>query len=182
MKQNRFTETAAVIFAVVLVIAGVIWNNVGTYTDKRAKVLQEMAAGSELDTALVNRGSDGLNLCVVARRHLPALDADILALNEASRTLQDQSLDAAKRLETSGRVLELAEALQEKLQECDGVAGSRDQGYLDMILNALRVTDDPITAAGAYNHAAQRFNEALASPVDGFLPRLFGVKPCSLVQ
>ena len=87
-----------VLMALALVVFGVFYGTFTGFRSDRAEVEELLENG--LETVLEYRGADGMNLCVVARRHLPKDDPDVLALEAAARTLQ--SLFAGEERCTAG--------------------------------------------------------------------------------
>ena len=133
-----------------------------------------------LETVLEYRGADGMNLCVVARRHLPKDDPDVLALEAAARTLQ--SSEASLQEKSAVRLETAVEAISRRLMEMSSFqASTRDRRYLEMLqadLNSLSAS----TAVKAYNRAATDFNAQLSSPLTGSLARWMGIEECPLFE
>ncbi|MDD3409640.1 MAG: hypothetical protein PHY12_02405 [Eubacteriales bacterium] len=166
-----------VVISLVLVAFGLCYGTVTGYADERAHVTDLIAGESGLGAVLSYRGADGLNLCVVAERHLSG-DADVAALQAAAKAAQSESgaLDARKAADAA---LQSAFAkVAGKLAADPGFQQSeRDKRYLDM----LQTDFDNLARSGiikTYNEAVQTFNQKLNKPVSGFIATLVGVKPC----
>ena len=180
MKRNLPTG-ACVLIALALVAFGLIYGTLTGYGDERAQVEALWSGENGLSDVLCYRGADGLNLCVVARRHLPPDDADILVLEQSAGTLRSADGIAAKK--EADIALEAAfEALARKLESSESFqASERDRRYLCMLeadLSSLGAS----RAAVTYNRAASGFNDLLAAPLTGSLARLLGVSPCELYE
>ena len=175
MKRN-LPAGACVLIALALVAFGLIYGTLTGYGDERAQV---EALG--LSDVLSYRGADGLNLCVVARRHLPQDDPAVLALEESAGALRSSG-GAALKKEADAALEAAFEAVARKLESSGSFQTSeRDQRYLSMLeadLNSLGASQ----AVGTYNRAASAFNDLLAAPLTGALARLLGVSPCELYE
>lgn len=180
MKQN-LTTGVCVLIALALVAFGLIYSILTGYGDERAQVEALWSGENGLSDVLSYRGADGLNLCVVARRHLPQDDPDVLILEESAGALRSSGGAAAKK--EADAALEAAfEAVARKLESSGSFqASERDQRYLSMLeadLNSLGASQ----AVDTYNRAASAFNDLLAAPLTGALARLLGVSPCELYE
>ena len=87
MKRNLPTGVC-VLIALALVAFGLIYGTLTGYGDERAQVEALWSGENGLSDVLCYRGADGLNLCVVARRHLPQNDPDVLALEQSAGALR----------------------------------------------------------------------------------------------
>lgn len=176
MKRFQLPHIVCIILAILLVVGGTVWNNVAGVKNLRAKAMNKAAA---LQDILENRGADGMNLSVIAARHLPGDDEDLTGLIAAAKTLQSKEATLSEK-QTASEVLNGCFArLQQKLANLEGFAETRDAAYLQMVQTALN-TDSAEQAATLYNQQAIIYNNRLASPLDGLLSRLFGLKPCGL--
>ena len=136
--------------------------------------LNQFEEANGLLDALSYQGADGLNLCVVAERHLSgnedveALRAVSRKLNAGDETLEEQKKDTEELSVLFARVLE-------QLRQTDSFRQSqRDQRYAAMLTeNALFDT---------YNSAAEEFNHKLTDTPVGKLAGLLGVTPCELYE
>ena len=180
MKRNLPAGMCALI-ALALVAFGLIYGTLTGYGDERAQVEALWSGENGLSDVLSYRGADGLNLCVVARRHLPQDDPDVLILEESAGALRSSGGAAAKK--EADTALEAAfEAVARKLESSGSFqASERDQRYLSMLeadLNSLGASQ----AVDTYYRAASAFNDLLAAPLTGALARLLGVSPCELYE
>lgn len=170
-----------VLIALALVAFGLIYSTLTGYGDERAQVEALWSGENGLSDVLSYRGADGLNLCVVARRHLPQDDADVMALEESADALRRAEGIAVKK-EADAALQAAFEAVARKLQSSSSFqASERDQRYLSMLeadLNSLGASQ----AVSTYNRAASGFNDLLAAPLTGALARLLGVSPCELYE
>ena len=96
MKRNLSTGVC-VLIALALVAFGLTYGTLTGFGDERAQVEALWSDENGLSDVLSYRGADGLNLCVVARRHLPPDDADILVLEQSAGTLRSADGIAAKK-------------------------------------------------------------------------------------
>lgn len=77
-----------VLISLALVVFGLIFGTVSGFADERRQVTALLEGENGLMDVLSYRGADGLNLCVVARRHLPQADEDVTALEAAAKALR----------------------------------------------------------------------------------------------
>ena len=175
----RLPLGVCVLIALALVAFGLLYGTYGGYLDDRAQVME---LENSVQDVLAYRGADGLNLCVVARRHLSAADADVLALESTARRLQDEQLSLPQKAEANAQMDAAVAAVSTKLRQTPSFqASDRDQKYLDMIsadLNSLSSS----AAASPYHQAAAAFNAQLDAPLVGALARMLGIDPCPLYQ
>ena len=107
MKRNLPTG-ACVLIALALVAFGLIYGTLTGYGDERAQVEALWSGENGLSDVLSYRGADGLNLCVVARRHLPQDDPAVLALEESAGALRSAGGIAAKKAADSALEADLS--------------------------------------------------------------------------
>ena len=179
--KNKLPVGLSVVIALVLVAFGLLYGTWMGYSEDRAEVTALLEKENGLMDVLSYRAADGLNLCVVARRHLDAAAESLLALETAARALQNAS--ALEECNAADKALAQAVGdLSSRLQASAGFQTSeRDQRYLSMLtadLNNLSAS----AAVSTYNEAASAFNEKLAAPLSGALAKLLGVEPCALYQ
>ena len=169
------------VITLALVFFGLIYGTLTGFDDERRQVTDMLAGDKGLMEVLRYRSADGLNLCVVARRHLDG-DPDIRALEAAAKNLRDskESLSNIKR--EDDHLTEAAERVAKKLQGSSSfLADHRDQEYLGMLLARLGVLAED-QAIDKYNKAAADFNAMLDTQTGGALARLLGMKPCELFR
>ena len=167
-----------VLFALALVAFGLFYGTFAGFRQDRAEVEELLENG--LQTVLEYRGADGLNLCVVARRHLDKNDPDVLRLEAAARILQNSDVSLEEK--STAELDEAVEAVRFRLRDTTSFQTSeRDQRYLEMLmadLNSLSAS----TAVKNYNRAAAEFNIQLSSPLTGSLARWMGIDECPLFE
>jgi hypothetical protein len=179
--KPRLSIGWSLLICAVLVVFGLMYGNVSGYADERARVNTLLEGDGGLMTVLNYRARDGLNLCVVADRHL-AGDADVEALRNAAdgQLLQGLSVQAAHAGDEA-----LADAffkVSTKLAADAGfTASARDVQYRQMIAADFEACGQSDIFA-TYNKAAEAFARQLAVPGLGDVARFFGVKPCELYQ
>lgn len=173
----RIPTALCVLIALVLVVFGMVYGTWSGYREDRAQVDSLLENG--LMDVLSYRAADGLNLCVVAGRHLPADDADLLALKNAALELQQaDGLRASLDEKLSAAVENMAAKLR---QTPSFQLSERDQRYLDMLLadlSSLRSSD----IVDTYNQAADDYNSQLDQPLVGKLAAWLGIEKCPLYE
>ena len=170
-----------VLIAIVLVLFGLGYGTFSGFREDRQQVTQLLSGENGLLDALSYQGADGLNLCVVARRHLPQDDPAVLALEESAGALRSAGGIAAKKAADSALEADFAAVARELESSASFQASERDQRYLSMLeadLSSLGASQ----AVSTYNRAASAFNDLLAAPLTGSLARLLGVTPCELYE
>ena len=179
--KNKLPVWLSAVIALVLVAFGLFYGTWMGYREDRAEVTGLLEMENGLMDVLGYRAADGLNLCVVAGRHLPQDDAGLTALHTAAQALRDaKTLSRCKAADE-----ELAKAVTDisaQLQQTPSFQQSqRDQSYLAMLTADL----DNLSASAAistYNDAASDFNRKLDAPLSGALARLLGMEACPLYQ
>ena len=180
MKFNLPTWLCVVI-ALALVAFGLLFGTWSGYQEDRADVTALLETENGLMDVLEYRAADGLNLCVVARRHLNAADPALLALEQSARALQ-QSTDLAVRRTEDAKLTASVADVAEKLRASQSFTLSqRDQKYLDMLTADLSNLKGS-TAVTVYNTAAQAFNQKLEGSLFGRLASVLGVGACPVYQ
>lgn len=170
-----------VVISLALVAFGLVFGTLRGFRDEQAQVLACLESENGLLDVLSYRGADGLNLCVVARRHLTG-DADVTALETAARCLQSSTSTLMEKKAADEALEQVAASVAQKLKASDSFQQSqRDPKYLDMLLGDMQSLSGS-AAAQTYNQAAQNFNNLLSAPVTGSFAALLGVEPCALYQ
>lgn len=174
--------SVCILISVTLVVCGLAFGTVSGFRDDRQEVSALLMGENGLLDVLSYRGADGLNLCVVARRHLAQEDADVLALEAAARKLMSQGESLATKRTEDERLTAAAAAVAQKLAQTESfTADERDRNYLDMLssdLKNLSVAD----MANTYDQAAAGFNAQLTDTLWGRLAAGLGVAPCELYR
>lgn len=180
MKKRLPTAVCALI-AAALVVFGLVYGTWSGFKEDRAQVDELLAMENGLLDVLGYRAADGLNLCVVAKRHLPVQDEDLAMLEHYGRQLQ-QAAETRAAVSLDHAVSEAFAAVSAKLKETNSFLQSqRDQRYLDMLtadFANLRASE----IVSIYNQAAAEFNSQLDKPASGDLARLLGVEKCPLYE
>lgn len=174
--------SVCILLSIVLVVFGVAFGTMSGFRDEQKEVTVLLTGENGLMDVLSYRGADGLNLRVVARRHLPQDDADLLALESTAQTLIAGGESLAQKHAQDERLTVAVQAVSQKLNQSESFrASERDRKYLDMLsadLKNLAASD----VAGTYNQAAAEFNRQLQSTVWGKLAAVLGVAPCELYE
>lgn len=170
-----------VLIAIVLVLFGLGYGTFSGFREDRQQVTQLLSGENGLLDALSYQGADGLNLCVVADRHLPG-KADVEALRQVSRKLNagDETLEEQKK--DTEKLSVLFAKVMEQLRAADSFQQSeRDQRYAAMLESDWKnLTENALF--DTYNSAAEDFNRKLTTTPVGKLAGLLGVSPCELYE
>ena len=179
--KPKLSIGVCVLISLALVLLGLGYGTYSGFADDRKQAVELLEGENGLAGVMSYRGSDGLNLCVVAERHL-AGDSDVAALHALSQKLSDGQGNMAEIAARSKELDALVSAVRQKLVDKDSFRQSeRDQRYLAMLesdLNSLAQSD----LANTYNKAAEKFNQRLNDTLMGKLARLLGVTPCELYE
>ena len=178
MKNFKLSIGWCIVISLVLVVFGLSFGTVNGYNDDRAHVTALLEGDSGLMTVVGYRAADGLNLCVVAERHLSG-DADVQTLRNAANALraETKSLSAMKRADDA--LSAAFETVAKKLRANDGFnAAARDKNYLALLSSDFEQYGRHAIYA-TYNQAATDFNAKLEQNL-GFVAKFFGVKACEL--
>ena len=179
--KNKLPTALCVVIAVALVVFGLLYGTWSGYREDRARVDELLTMENGLLDVLSYRAADGINLSAVAKRHLPAADEDLIALERYGRELQ-QAAEVRASTSLDHAVAEAFTAVSAKLKENASFQQSqRDQRYLDMLtadFNSLLASD----VVTLYNQAAAEFNTRLDAPLSGDLAMLLGIEKCPLYQ
>lgn len=169
----------AILISLLLLVFGLVYGDVSGHADERARADALLRGESGLLTVIAYRAADGLNLCVVADRHLAA-DADVEALRAAAAALRKGS-GALPAVKAGDQTLAGAfGAVAAKLRATPSFQQSeRDRQYLEM-LSADFSQYGQNEIFDAYNKAAEAFNQKLLETLPGKLARFLGVKPLEL--
>lgn len=169
----------SVLIALVLVAFGVLYGTANGYQEERSAVTELFAAENGLRDVLHYRAADGLNLCVVAQRHLGEEHELVEQLERTARSLQSAA-EPQLCFQLDDGMDALAHAVMREMSIPRSFQMSeRDQRYLDMLkadLDSLSAS----AAASGYNQAAQDFNRKLDAPLLGGLAKLLGMRPFPL--
>lgn len=179
--KPKLSIGVCIFISLALVVFGLLFGTMNGYADDRRQVTALLEGDNGLLDVLGYRGADGLNLCVVANRHLKD-DADVSALKSAADRLRDEREALAVKKREDARLDAAASAVAEKLLKTQSFLDSeRDRKYLDMLTADMQNLQKS-SMASTYNAAAEDFNKQLETPVIGALAKLLGVKPCELYE
>ncbi|MEG1776188.1 MAG: hypothetical protein RR367_06755 [Clostridia bacterium] len=172
---------ACVLISLALVVFGLLFGTVNGYADDRRQVTVLLEGENGLKDVLSYRGADGLNLCVVASRHLSG-DADVAALKQAAKQLSNENIALEERKREDAKLDAAVNAVKGKLVATKSFTESaRDQKYLDMLTTDMQNLQKSALVT-TYNTAAKDFNAQLETPVIGAVARLMGIMPCELYE
>lgn len=179
--KNELPTALCVVIALALVVFGLLYGTWSGFREDRAQVEKLVTMENGLLDVFGYRAADALNLCAVAKRHLPAQDEELILLERCGRQLQTAAeLRAAVSLDHA--VADAFAGVSVRLKETDSFRQSqRDQRYLDMLsadFATLRASD----VVSAYHTAASAFNARLSQPVSGTLAAALGIEACPLYE
>ena len=179
--KPKISIGVCILIALALVFFGLIYGTVNGFSDDRAQVNALLNGEGGLKNVLGYRAADGLNLCVVARRHLMG-DADVAVLEASAQKLRDAGTSLSAKKQEDARLSAAAARVAGKLRETPGFLQSeRDMAYLEMLMTDMEQLSKS-AVVGIYNEAAKDFNRQLDAPVSGELAKALGVKPCELYE
>lgn len=177
--KPRLSMGVCVLISLVLVLVGLGYGTYGGFADERKAATDLLSQANGLTDVLEYRGADGLNLCVVAERHLTG-DEAVSTLRELSRTLADSASALSQRRDADKRLDAAVSAVAEKLAQTDSFQQSeRDQRYLTLLRGDMQSLSQS-AVSDTYNAAAEAFNAKLNNTVMGRLAGLLGIQPCDL--
>jgi len=178
--RPKLSVGVCIVITLALVLFGLIYGTLAGFSDERRQVTALLVGDSGLMEVLSFRGADGLNLCVVARRHLTANDPDVQTLETTAKNLRDSKGGIPAKRREDDRLSAAVAQVSAKLQSSASFLSSpRDQAYLDMLTaDIVYLAESPVI--DEYNRAAADFNALLDTQTGGALARLLGVKPCEL--
>lgn len=170
-----------ILISLVLVLFGLLYGTASGFNEDRAQVTSLLEGDNGLLDIMRYRGADGLNLCVVARRHLTG-DADVEALAAAANKLRaDGDSINDKKLESESLDAAVS-AVAGKLRQTESfIKSERDGKYLDMLVTDMQDLAKSALAT-SYNEAAGEFNKSLETSLFGKIAAWLGVKPCELYE
>ena len=179
--KPKLSVWLSLIICLVLLVFGLAYGDVNGYADERAHVNALLEGDSGLLTVVGYRASDGLNLCVVAQRHLNG-DPDVAALKNAAEALRADGLGIQAVKAGDAALARAFSTVADKLKANAEVnAGGRDAQYLALLTADFEAYGQNEIYA-TYNKAATEFNRKLTTPVLGDVARFFGVKACELYE
>lgn len=179
--KPKLSIGVCVLISLALVLFGLGFGTVGGFNQERRQVTEGLTGSNGLNDTLAYRGADGLNLCVVARRHLQG-DEAVEKLAQISRTLTDEAISPAEKNDQNRELETAVTAVLQKLQVSPSYRESqRDQRYAAMLQSDLESLAQS-GAKEAYNTSAVQFNQKLSGTPMGKLAALLGVQPCETLD
>lgn len=173
--KNILTTALAVLAAIMLTAAAVCLGAVNGWRTEREEALMPGAANADIMALLDTRAMDAANLAVVASRHLPEDDKQLLLLKEAQAVLKKGSGSVQELAAMDALITDIAADLGKTLTVLESVqASQRDQVYITMLTGTL---SEGQNAAALFRSAADDFNARLNASVTGKLAMLLGVTP-----
>ncbi len=170
-----------ILITLVLVSFGLLYGTVNGYREERAQVTSFLEGENSLWDAMRYRGADGLNLCVVARRHLKD-DPAVEELMSAANALHMDGDSIVVKMQQNERVEKAAQAVAEALKQSESFnASERDIKYLDMLTANMQDLSKSVNI-DYYNEKAREFNNELETKLLGKFAGMLGVKPCELFE
>lgn len=161
-----------------LLITALCTGAVRGWSAERNEILSSLTGEGEMRQQLEYRGMDAANLCVVASRHLPEDDADLVALRQASQTLLSGSTDVHVLLAADEQITVIALRFAESLPQLPSVqASGRDKTYIATLTSSLGRKS---SLNHSYTLMVEDYNDRLSSSPTGWLARLLGVDPLPL--
>ena len=171
----RLSTILSIALCVLLCAGALCVGAVRGWSQERSDALSALTAGGEMRTQLENRGMDAANLAVVAARHLPEDDADLIALRKASATLLSGIEDAQVILQADAVITDVALRFSEELPALPSVQeSSRDKTYISMLTSLLGKKSG---LTHTYTLLVEDYNQRLESSLTGKLAMLLGVSP-----
>lgn len=176
----RLSNILFAALCIALLSASLCIGAVRGWSIERNEILSAMEGSGELRNQFEYRGMDAANLCVVAARHLPEEDADLIALRQASDVLLSTDADAHALLQADADITAIARTFAAILPDLPSVqASARDQMYISTLALAL---DSRNSLTLTYTEMINDFNQRLAGSPTGQLAMFFGVDPLPSAQ
>ncbi|MBE5796859.1 MAG: hypothetical protein E7327_05700 [Clostridiales bacterium] len=173
--KNKLSTVASILLCILLAAAAVCIGAVRGWSQERSEVLSALEADGEMYTLLENRAMDAANLCVVAARHLPEDDEQLLNLRAASSLMLSGNIAPEQLLLADQTITDTAIRFADELPQLDSVQSSkRDRAYVSMLTGALQ---KKTSLSYQYGLAVEDFNLRLRSELTGRLAMLLGVAP-----
>lgn len=171
----RLSNILFALLCIMLLGASLCIGAVRGWSMERSEVLSSLGESGELRMQLEYRGMDAANLAVVAARHLPAHDANLVALRQASGVLLSGNDDVQALLEADAAITDVARAFATQLPLLPTVAASqRDTTYVCTLTSALGKMN---SLTHTYSVLTEDFNQRITSSLTGRLAMLLGVDP-----
>lgn len=174
--KRKLSIGVCILISLALVAFGLLFGTVRGYNAEREQVDKLLSGENGLSAVLDYMGADGLNLSVVANRHLDKDDADVSKLQAVANALRSEGAALKDRQKAADELSKAAKAVSDKLGASASFLGSqRDVKYLTAILSDLdQLSQSPVIQS--YNTAVHNYNESLKDPVGGFFASILGIK------
>ena len=175
----RLSHILSLLLCIMLIAAAVCIGAYRGWSAERESALTFLTTGGELQSLLENRALDAGNLAIVAARHLPADNADLLSLRSASTLLLSGSSDALAIIDADRTITDVALRFARELPALTSMQHSqRDTAYVRRFGDVL---GQPSNVSQAYASQVDDFNQRLTSSLMGRLSMLLGVRPLSAI-
>lgn len=173
--KSTLSTILCILLTAALLAGAVCIGTVRGWHGEMVDTLESISASSDLSEPLRNRGMDAANLAVVASRHLPDKDPDVVLLQQAYSTICVGNSSAAQRSQADAQISIVAASLAQRLPELASVqASQRDQAYISALTRTLSESG---TSAEEYAAAIADYNRRLTTSLTGKLAMLLGVEP-----
>lgn len=173
--KDSLSTFLCILLTIAMVAGAVCIGAVRGWHNEQVAALEAISVGSDLSEPMRNRGMDAANLAVVASRHLPVKDPDVILLQQAYFKICKTNSSAIERAQADAQISIVAASLAERLPELASVqASQRDQAYITALTRTL---SQPTTFAEDYATALEDYNVRLNSSLTGKLAMLLGVEP-----
>lgn len=175
MKENHVgSKVLNVVLVILFICAALCVGSLRGWARERDKAA-ELLASSDLAQVVETRAMDAMNLAVVAKRHLPATDDDVVKLSESAEMMLHSDSDMRTRVVFDDTLVKAAANLSERLPVLESVrASARDQAYITTLTRSLMSGDSSLDA---YNKITREFNARMEASPTGKLALLLGLKP-----
>ncbi|MBP3636800.1 MAG: hypothetical protein J6K13_04505 [Clostridia bacterium] len=176
--KDSLSTFLCILLTIALVVGAVCIGAVRGWHGEQVAALEAVSVGSDLSEPLRIRAMDAANLAVVATRHLPPKDPDVVTLQQSYFKICKTNSSAIERAQADAQISIAAESLAKRLPELASVqASQRDQAYIVALTRALSQTT---TFADDYTAALEDYNKRLSTSLTGKLAMLLGVEPIPL--
>lgn len=173
--KTRLNTILGVVLCVALVAAAVCIGSYRGWSAERSAALNALSADGNMYSLLETRAMDAANLAVVAARHLPADDSDLIDLRGASDAMLSGKATVDELLQADFRLTDVALRFADELPRLPSVQSSkRDKAYISMLTASL---GQKTGLSHNYTLLVEDFNQRLTSDLSGRLAMLLGVTP-----
>ena len=164
----------SVLLCAVLAAAGIACGVRNGWLTEREQALSLTGDLAAMAALIDEHAMDAANLTVVAGRHLPAEDEQLVQLSTAAATLAQAKADVQTLVDMDVTIRRIATAFAQELPKLPSVQESaRAQVYVAMLTGSLT---EGASAAELFAASADAFNTALDTSFTGWLAKLLGVE------